>query len=51
MAFAGGKGRASRKTPQQIEQFGEQMSLSSRAIDDMADMKQDGRHYAERAVL
>ncbi|MCJ2556932.1 MAG: DUF763 domain-containing protein [Candidatus Thermoplasmatota archaeon] len=36
IAIAGGKGRASRKTPQQIEQFGEQMGISSQAIDDMA---------------
>ncbi|MFQ6127900.1 MAG: DUF763 domain-containing protein [Thermoplasmata archaeon] len=35
IAIAGGKGKASRQTPAQIERFGEQMNLSSQTIDDM----------------
>lgn len=35
IAIAGGKGKASRQTPAQIERFGEQMDLSSQTIDDM----------------
>ncbi|MFQ5910171.1 MAG: DUF763 domain-containing protein [Thermoplasmata archaeon] len=35
IAIAGGKGRASRQTPAQIERFGERMNLSSRTIDEM----------------